>query len=78
MPRYFFHVTYHRTIIDEVGEELPDDRAAWKEATVVAGQTLQSIDGNLVPGREWRLEVADEFENTILVLRINAEVPKQR
>ncbi|WFU69177.1 hypothetical protein [Bradyrhizobium sp. CB2312] len=44
----------------------------------MAGQTLQSIDGNLVPGREWRLEVADEFQNTLLVLRIHAEVPKQR
>jgi hypothetical protein len=29
--------------IDQEGEELPDKHAAWKEATVMAGQTLQSL-----------------------------------
>ncbi|WP_244437168.1 DUF6894 family protein [Bradyrhizobium japonicum] len=31
MPRYFFHITHERTEIDDVGEELPDKHAAWKE-----------------------------------------------
>lgn len=47
MPRYFFHVTHERTDIDREGEELPDEHAAWKEATVTAGQMLQGIDGKL-------------------------------
>ena len=47
MPRYFFHVTHERTDIDGEGEELPDEHAAWKEATVTAGQMLQGIDGKL-------------------------------
>ncbi|MDA9535524.1 hypothetical protein ACM41_04285 [Bradyrhizobium sp. CCBAU 21362] len=75
MPRYFFHITHERTEIDRVGEDLPDKHAAWKEATVTAGQILQGIDGNLVPGRDWRMEVADEFENTLYVLHIRAEKP---
>ncbi|WP_461329934.1 DUF6894 family protein [Bradyrhizobium diazoefficiens] len=45
MPRYFFHITHERTEIDRVGEDLPDKHAAWKEATVTAGQILQGIDG---------------------------------
>ena len=47
MRRYFFHVTHERTDIDGEGEELPDEHAAWKEATVTAGQMLQGIDGKL-------------------------------
>jgi hypothetical protein len=53
--------------------ELPDRHAAWKEATVMAGRTLKSLDGDLKPGREWRTEVTDEFANPLFVLHINAE-----
>jgi hypothetical protein len=56
--------------------ELPDKHAAWREATVMAGQTLQGLDGKLQPGREWRMEVTDEFANPLYVLHINAEKPK--
>jgi hypothetical protein len=55
---------------------LPDKHAAWREATVMAGQTLQGLDGKLQPGREWRMEVTDEFANPLYVLHINAEKPK--
>lgn len=58
---------------DLVGEELRDKHAAWKEATGMAGQVLQDLDGSLVLGREWRMEVTDEFRNTLFVLHINAE-----
>jgi hypothetical protein len=73
MPRYFFHITHERADIDPEGEELPDKHAAWKEATVTAGQILQGIDGKLVPGRDWRMDVTDEFQNTLYVLHIQAE-----
>ena len=52
MPRYFFHVHHDRAQRDTEGEELPDKHAAWREATITAGQILQGIDGKLNPGRE--------------------------
>ena len=73
MPRYHFHIIHERREQDRDGRELPDKHAAWKEATVTAGQILQGIDGRLQPGREWRMEVADEFQNTLFILHINAE-----
>ena len=76
MPRYFFHVTHERHETDQEGEELPDKHAAWKEATVTAGQILRGLDGKLRPGCDWRMEVADEFQNTLYVLHIHAEKPK--
>jgi hypothetical protein len=38
MPRYFFDIHHDTTHIDEQGEELADQHAAWKEATVMAGR----------------------------------------
>ncbi|HXP66005.1 MAG TPA: hypothetical protein VN815_11060 [Steroidobacteraceae bacterium] len=76
MPRYFFHVHHDRAQLDTEGEELPDKHAAWREATITAGQILQGIDGKLNPDREWRMEVEDEFRNLLFVLHINAEKPK--
>ncbi|AHY49373.1 hypothetical protein JQ582_42335 [Bradyrhizobium japonicum] len=76
MPKYFFHITHEHTEIDDVGEELPDKHAAWKEATIAAGQMLQDMDGKLRPGHDWRMEVTDEFQNTLYALHIQAEKPK--
>jgi hypothetical protein len=75
MPRYFFHVTHDSHEVDQEGEELPDRHAAWKEATETAGQILQGLDGKLKPERDWRMEVADEFQNVLYVLHISAEKP---
>ena len=58
------------------GEELPDMHAAWKEATVIAGKTIQNIDGKLRPGHDWRLQVTDEFANTLYELQVTARKPK--
>jgi hypothetical protein len=76
MPRYFFDVHHDRVQIDEQGEELPDQHAAWKVATMIAGQTLQDIDGRLKPGHDWRMDVTDEFRNTLFVLHITAKKPR--
>jgi len=76
MPRYFFHTYHEHAERDFDGEELPDRHAAWREATVMAGRTLQGLDGTLQPGREWRMEVTDEFENRLYVLHIHAERPR--
>ena len=76
MPRYYFHVHHGQTELDREGEELPDKHAAWREATVTAGQILQGLDGRLRPQEDWSMEVVDEFQNTLYTLRISAEKPK--
>jgi hypothetical protein len=74
MPRYFFHIYQGgRHLPDEIGSDLPDENAAWKEATVTVGQILEDLDGALKPGLQWRMEVTDEAGNPICVLRILAE-----
>jgi hypothetical protein len=75
MPRYFFNVFHDHPEWDSVGEELPDQRAAWKEATVTAGQLLQSLDGKLQPDQDWRMEVTDEFANPLYVIHVSAKRP---
>jgi hypothetical protein len=75
MPLYYFHIFHETQQTDHDGRELPDQHAAWKEATVTAGQILQGIDGHLKPGREWHMEVADEFQNTLFMLHISARKP---
>lgn len=72
MPRYFFNVHHDRAEPDEEGEELPDVQAAWRVATVTAGQIIQDLDGRLRPGQDWRLEVTDEFANPLYVIHISA------
>ena len=74
MPRYFFNVYHDRAELDDEGEELPDLQAAWREATVTAGQIIQDLDGKLRPGgKDWRLEVTDEFANPLYVIHVSAD-----
>ena len=74
MPRYFFNVYHERSELDEIGEEeLHDRTAAWKEATVTAGQCLQSLNGKLKPGHDWRMEVTDEFAKPLYVITVSAK-----
>jgi uncharacterized protein DUF6894 len=72
MPRYFFNVYHDRAELDEEGEELPDVQAAWREATVTAGQIIQDLNGKRRPGKHWRLEVTDEFANPLSVIHVSA------
>ena len=77
MPRYFFNVYHDRAELDAEGEELPDMQAAWREATVTAGQIIQDLDGKLRPGgKDWRLEVTDEFANPLYVIHVSADRAK--
>ena len=73
MPRYFFNVYHERPEPDEVGEELPDRHAAWKEATITAGQILQGLDGKLQPSRDRQMEVTDEFAHPPFVIKVSAK-----
>lgn len=72
MPKYFFNVySGPNAFRDEVGEELPDRHAAWREATSSAGESLKDLDGRLKPGTEWRMEVLDEFGNCLYRLTVH-------
>ena len=73
MPRYYFNVYHERAERDPVGEELADRHAAWEEATVTAGRLLQSLDGKLQPGQDWRMEVTDQFANPLYVIQVSAK-----
>jgi hypothetical protein len=53
MAKYFFHINCERPHRDEVGEELPDDSAAWRSAM----QLARDIECNLQPGQSWHLDV---------------------
>lgn len=53
MPRYYFDIENGRPHRDEVGEDLPDDAAAWRSAVRLA----REIEDVLDPGGTWNLEV---------------------
>ncbi|WP_409190352.1 DUF6894 family protein [Bradyrhizobium sp. RDM4] len=61
-PRSYFNVTHEHTEIDRVGEKLSDKQAAWKEATVMAGQTLQALaeSWGLVGNGGWKFQTNSE------------------
>ena len=73
MPLYFFRVYHNGPSRDEVGEEFPDHRTAWKEATAMAGETLKDLDGALKPGHDWSLEVTDASARVLFSLVVSAE-----
>ena len=62
MPRFFFNVRNGDRLNarDDVGQELPDRRAAWEMATRYAGDSLRDLDGDLQPDDDWRLDVQTE------------------
>jgi len=73
MPRYYFNIQDGAPNVDVVGDELPDDAAAWNEATIIAGELFKGIDGKFEPGQEWSLEVADEQHRPLFSILISAK-----
>jgi hypothetical protein len=73
MARYFFNVHNVGSRPDMEGEELPNDEAAWHEATIIAGELFKDIDGKFRPGQEWSLEVTDERRNSLYFIRVSAQ-----
>jgi hypothetical protein len=76
MARYFFNINGVRLSLDEEGEELPDDEAAWQEATIIAGELFKHIDGKFRPGEDWALEVTDDQRKPLYTIQISARVTK--
>ena len=73
MPRYFFHVHHERPSYDHQGEEFADWHAAWHDAVGITGRSLMDLGGRFQPGQTWRLEVADEFHDTLYVIHVKTE-----
>lgn len=65
MPRYYFDIESGDSYRDEVGEDLPDERAAWH----VALKRAREIEDCLAPGGSWHLEVRGRQE--ILLFKID-------
>jgi hypothetical protein len=73
MPKYFFNVENIPPTMDPVGEELVNDEAAWREATIVAGEIFKDVDGRLRPGQEWGLEVANEVGKPLFLIQVRTK-----
>jgi hypothetical protein len=73
MATYFFNVHPNGSGPDMEGEELPNDEAAWREATIIAGELFKDIDGKFRPGQDWSLGVTNERRNPLFFIRISAE-----
>lgn len=76
MPRYFFNIHYGGSRIDDVGEELPDDQTAWREATIITGELFRELDGGFQPGQQWRLEVMNDANELLYVIWLTGQQAK--
>jgi hypothetical protein len=46
VPRYFFNITHGKlSRLPDEGMELPNDEAAWEEATTTCGEMINELDG---------------------------------
>jgi hypothetical protein len=78
MPRYYFNVYDDDVTLDNEGAELADDHAAVargvKEARALAAETV--LHGHLA--RHHRIEVVDEDQKPIRVVRFDEAVDIRR
>lgn len=75
MPKYYFNVRGLEPSIDNLGENLSDDEAAWAEAMSYAGALFKDINVKLRPGKGWDLIVKDETGREIYQIRISSKAP---
>ncbi|MFL6818365.1 MAG: DUF6894 family protein [Bradyrhizobium sp.] len=75
MPLYFYRINYGQgaPAWPHEGVELPDDEAAWAEATTACGEMLRDLDGALKAGPEWRMEVLRESGEILYRLTFSAQ-----
>lgn len=74
MPLYYFSTTRDEQRNDRDDPiDLPDDRAAWGQASIAFGEMLKEIDGDLQPNTEWRLDVKNQSQVLIYSLKLMPE-----
>jgi hypothetical protein len=71
MPRYFFHVTDGRAMIDAEGTELANIDAV--RAVRTAGEILAAEDASLFSTQDWQMTVADEDGKAVFSLRFETK-----
>jgi hypothetical protein len=76
MPRYFFNVHNVSPSVDDLGEALPDDEAAWQEVTLLVGDVIKDLDGKFRPGQRILFEVIDENGKPVYSIHIEADRTK--
>jgi hypothetical protein len=78
MPRYFFTVLDgHKSTLKNEGLDLPDNDAAWVEATTACGELLRNLNGRLRPGDHWSMRVKDEVGTDLYVLEFKTSSLEQ-
>jgi hypothetical protein len=74
MPQFFFTVVDGKNSqIQDEGLDLPDDHAAWIEATIACGELLRELDGRLNPGDQWSMAVKDETGRDLYLLEFKTQ-----
>lgn len=69
MPRYYFDIQNGEPYRDDVGEDLPDDDAAWRSAKRLA----REIEDVLPPGGRWHLQVRGWLEDPVFSIEIRSQ-----
>jgi hypothetical protein len=72
MPRYFFDVSDVCETVDNIGADLGDNRAAWRELVKLAGGCIAQDADNFRPTDNWRFSVRDESGQPLFTLNLCA------
>jgi hypothetical protein len=72
MPSFGFHIRHGGHSSDH-NIDLPDARAAHKEATMIVGDMARGVAAQLNETPEWRMEVSDESGKPLFRLRLLTE-----
>lgn len=74
MPLYYLSTVQDDRVNDRDDPiDLPDDKAAWRQAAIAFGEMLKEIDGCLTPNAEWRFNVKNESRVLIYSLKLTPE-----
>jgi hypothetical protein len=73
MPVFSFKVTHDHAPSPPVSWEFPDKDTAWEQAVHTAGEMIRDLRAKLVPGTEWRMDVADSLGNRVFSLRLTTD-----
>jgi hypothetical protein len=72
MPNFGFHIR-HGNHSSDYNVDLPDARAAHKEATMIFGDMARGVASQLNETPEWRMDVSDESGKSLFRLRMLTE-----
>ncbi len=75
MARYYFNIYDGQTPADDDGTELPDVYTARKEAIRLCGEILREVRCSFDSESDWRLEVTDDHDNRLFILRFSVDTP---